>query len=103
MLRNLVVRLFIRLLPSMLYAVKGEELERMNRWLAESHQGGNMSTYFRVRDYAILKQLGVKQDRETYLVLIGRRLELLQMLGEASAQSDKSLRDKEKKKKKKAS
>jgi len=89
-----IIKQFLRITPNVEYFLKDKERERMQKWLADSHGTDKMKAYFIMRDYALMKELGTKQDRERYLILVGRRLELLHLIGEARNQYDKIHREK---------
>jgi len=92
-----IISQFIRLLPPVEYVLKPKEQEKLYKWLAESWGTKNLRSYFLTRDYAILKELGNKCDREKYLILIGRRLELLQLVSEGQNWWNKLEGEKQKK------
>ena len=68
------------------YQVKGDQVDE---WLVHLHTDDGFKEYFKWRDYMLLKTLGQGQKHEEYLVAVGRRLELLFLLGKAKDEYDK--------------
>ncbi len=76
MIKRFLIRWLFRLTISELRI--GEiDTKAVEQWL--DAQGGDMRfiEYFRLRDITLLKTMGTCQEREEYLLSVGRRLELL--------------------------
>ena len=94
--RRPIVKLFLKLLPDPDYGLTEKEKEKMGEFLARSNSLIGFKAYFKLRDYALMKSFGSGVTRDEYLILYGRRLELLQLIGEAKLEAD--MREKKKKK-----
>ena len=78
-IKRRIIQLLIRLLESKI-TYRDIDEERINNWLADTSQDMRFQQYFKKRDLTILKSLGIGLERDDYLVKIGQRLELLQLL-----------------------
>lgn len=80
MIKRRIVRFLIKLLePSIHY--RDIDDTKIESWLADTAKDIRFHEYFRKRDLTLLKALGVGLDREQYVMKVGQRLELLQLLG----------------------
>ena len=75
-----------------------QEAKSRGEWLLHSHGLEGFKAYYATRYYGILQSLagGVEKDSE-YYVNIGRRLELLHLLGETKQEFDRNNRTNRKK------
>jgi len=69
--------------------------EERSVWLLKQFGDEGFRSYFKWRDYALLKTLGSGLNEREYLINVGRRLELLYLLGKSKEEFDRE----EKKKK----
>lgn len=93
-MRGLLLRLFLRFMPSMMFMLTEQEKKSRMEWLIHSHGSEGFRAYFVSRDYALLKTMGNGLENKEYWVAMGRRLELLHLLGEAKNHFDKNNADK---------
>ena len=64
---------------------------RMNEWLESvAFESSGFRDYFKVRDITLLKSLGNGLTQKQYWIAVGRRMELLFLVGKASEQLKKS-------------
>ncbi len=94
---RLIYRLFLSVLPSHTYAITQKQAEALEKWLEMSHDSDGLKAYFVARDYALLKEMGMGVDEKRYPMLVGRRMELLSLMGEAKSAFDRKQVEKKKK------
>lgn len=88
-MRRILVRwLFSLILGRFVWDDKVDH-ERLSKWLAECYERQEFRDYFKIRDYSLLKTMAGGLDRETYLRQLGRREELLYLIGKAKEEWDK--------------
>lgn len=68
------------------YLYKDIDKEVINRWLLEQNATTGFRDYFRIRDITLLKTLGNPQTQKDYWMTIGRRIELLFLVGKIEEQ-----------------
>ena len=93
-LRKIIIQLLFRLLEVPNY--RGMSDKNINQWLAAQHQDPRFRDYYRKRDLAILRTMGIGLSEEKYWIMIGQRLELNMMLNDI----DKAYKVEEKRKNK---
>jgi len=91
---HIVYRLFLSRVRSHTYALTSEEVTAATVWLADSHKGSGLKAYFKMRDYAVLKEMAQGLSQEAYWMMIGRRKELLHLMGTAKSEFDKEEKQK---------
>jgi len=55
--------------------------KKIQDWLTRTYNDMGWREYFRKRDLTLLKTMAVGVNREQYLILVGQRAELLNLLG----------------------
>ena len=78
MFRKLLIQLLFRLLE--LPSYRGINDKNIAQWLAAQHQDPRFRDYYRKRDLAILRTLGMGLGERESWVMLGQRLELNMML-----------------------
>ena len=76
---------------------KDVNLVQMREWLGFQYPIKGFRDYIESRDLALLQSIGEGADRETYLMLLGQRIELGRLLTEAKNNFDKAERERLKK------
>lgn len=78
-MKKLLISILFRLLsnPSTYAEIDEASLEK---WLLWTYKDRGFREYFKKRDYQLLKAIGNGVSRDEYLILLGRRLELLSLL-----------------------
>lgn len=76
MIKRFLIRWLLRIVTPELQ-IREVNVKAVDQWL--DAQGGDPRyvEYFRLRDITLLKTMGTCQEREEYLISVGRRLELL--------------------------
>lgn len=74
----------------------GIDKEEKHLWLMRQFGDDGFKSYFKSRDYQLLKTIGNGLESKEYWLNVGRRMELLHLLG-----SSKDAYDKEERKKRK--
>lgn len=65
--------------------------DKMNEWLESvASESSGFRDYFKVRDITLLKSLGNGLTQKQYWIAVGRRMELLFLVGKASEQLKRS-------------
>ena len=97
-MKRLIWKLALRLAPSVFSTLKEHELKARSEWLLKTNASEGYKTYYQTRYHGILQVLasGIERDNE-YYVNLGRRLELLHLLGEAKQEFDRSEKESKKK------
>ena len=80
MLRKLLIQLLFRLLEVPSY--EGMNDKNIAQWLAAQHQDPRFRDYYRKRDLAILRTMGIGLSPKEYDRMLGHRLELNMMLND---------------------
>lgn len=82
-IKRFVLKLLMRILDSSL-EVDYKKIDRkaVDRWAFMSFSDVGFRSYFAYEDLKILKELSFGKDRDTYFILIGRRLQLLNIFDE---------------------
>ena len=94
-----MISLLIRLLERYVtWTYKEQKEDRRKEWLLEQFESEGFKDYFKWRDYALLKTLGQGLDQKDYLITVGRRLELLFLLGHMKEEYDKLEKERKKSK-----
>ena len=91
-LRKIIIQLLFRLLEVPNYG--GMSDKNISQWLAAQHQDPRFRDYYKKRDLAILRTIGIGLSPKEYDIMIGQRLELNMMLNDM----DKAYKAEEKKK-----
>jgi len=92
-MRKFLITILFRLLDR---AVSYQDIndKKINDWLARQHGDLGFREYFRKRDLTLLKTISLGVNREEYLILVGQRAELLNLLGKVD--NAKKMDDKKK-------
>ena len=64
--------------------------EKMREWLDEMYIRKEFRDYIQKRDMELLQQLGKGVDRESYLLLVGQRLEIAKLLSSSKQEFEKA-------------
>lgn len=101
-MRIYAIRLLIKLLERFICLDHtGADKEARTTWLLKQFQDQGLRSYFKVRDYQILKEIGGGLEQKDYWIHIGQRLELLYLVGKSKEEFDlaekRAKRDKDKK------
>jgi len=83
MLKRLVLKILLRLLDAS-FTVDYKQMDKkaVEDWAWRSFDDRGWRSYFAYEDMKILKELSFGKDRDTYLILVGRRLQLLYLFDE---------------------
>jgi hypothetical protein len=108
MIKKILIGLLIRLLDSTACVdYKQIDKKALEDWAFRSFHDKGWRSYFASEDMKILKELSFGKDRDQYMILIGKRLQLLYMFDEmrksfelkkSESERKKSLAEKEIKK-----
>ena len=79
-LRKIIIQLLFRLLEVPSY--EGMNDKNIAQWLAAQHQDPRFRDYYRKRDLAILRTMGIGLSPKEYDRMLGHRLELNMMLND---------------------
>ena len=98
-MRRILLRIALKLLDLTLGKPDGLNVdqEKLQKFLADCHEQPAFHDYFKGRDWQLLKAMGGGMEQREYLSYVGRRAELLYLLGSAKIAWDR--RDKAKGKK----
>ena len=79
-MKKLILRLLFRMFEKV-YKIDYLKIDSaaIDQWLFDSHKRKGAEEYYRLRDYTILKTMGMGVDDRNYWILIGRRLEIMTM------------------------
>lgn len=80
MIRRLLINLLFRLMDRKISYMDIND-KKIQDWLARTYNDMGWREYFRKRDLTLLKTMAVGVNREQYLILVGQRAELLNLLG----------------------
>ena len=80
MIRRLLINILFRLMDRKI-SYKDIDDKKIQDWLARTCNDMGWIEYFRKRDLTLLKTMAVGVNREQYLILVGQRAELLNLLG----------------------
>src|SRR3990167_11377556 len=85
------LKLFLKYSPSLPVRLKESEANARSEWLIHNYRNEWFNAYYASRYYGLLQNLagGTEKDSE-YYINIGRRLELLHLLGESKNAMDKA-------------
>lgn len=82
-MKSFIIGLLLRLLDSSAKIdYKNIDRKAFEDWAFRSFDDRGWRSYFAYEDMKILKELSFGKDRDQYMVLIGRRLQLLYMFDE---------------------
>jgi hypothetical protein len=83
MIKKILIGLLIRLLDSTARVdYKNIDEKALEDWAFRSFDDKGWRSYFASQDMKILKELSFGKERDQYMILIGRRLQLLYMFDE---------------------
>src|SRR3990167_9771160 len=74
--------------------------EKRKEWLYAQYQHDGFLSYFKWRDYSLLKSLGSGLEPKVYWTTVGQRLELLSLMGFMKHEYDRLEKEKKKEEKK---
>lgn len=90
-MRKRIIRFLIKLLDrGNVETFQGIDDEAIGNWLAEQTAQQGFRDYVRKRDLQILKAFGNLLDRDSYILLVGQRLELLRLFHQAEESYQKT-------------
>ncbi|MEK6897607.1 MAG: hypothetical protein AABW93_03700 [Nanoarchaeota archaeon] len=98
-MKRIIIGLLLRLLDrSAKIDYKQIDKKAVEDWAYHSFDDRGWRSYFAYEDMKILKELSFGKDRDTYMILIGRRLQLLYLFDEMkkSVENKKSAEEKRK-------
>jgi len=100
-MKRILIGLLVRLLDSSLKLVvdyKQIDKKAVEDWAYRSFDDKGWRSYFAYEDLKILKELSFGKDRNAYMMLIGRRVQLLHLFDEMQRafQNKKSAEEKKK-------
>jgi hypothetical protein len=83
MIKRFLIRLALRLLDSS-FKVDYKQIDKkaLEDWAFESFDNKGWRSYFANEDMKILKEMSFGKDERNYMILIGRRLQLLYLFDE---------------------
>ena len=98
-MKRLLIGLLLRLVDrSALINYKQIDKKAVEDWAFRSFDDRGWRSYFAYEDLKILKELSFGKDRDAYMMLVGRRLQLMYLFDEMNKafQNKKSAEDKRK-------
>ena len=83
MIKRFLVRLVLRLLDSS-FRIDYKQIDRkaLEDWASRSLDDRGWRSYFAYEDMKILKEMSFGKDERSYMILVGRRLQLLYLFDE---------------------
>lgn len=97
-MKKLIIKLLFKLLDKN-ETYQDIDDKRINEWLFQQFSNIGFREYFRKRDLQLLKTMGVGLDREHYLIYLGQRLELMNLLNKVNQSNKKDRANKKGRKK----
>ena len=93
MIRKFLINLLFKLMDRKISYMDIDD-KKIQDWLARTHSDMGWREYFRKRDLTLLKTIAVGVNREQYLILVGQRAELLNLLGKVDHANQVELKKK---------
>ena len=82
-MKRFVINLLLRLLDSSFGVDYGKiDKKALEDWAYKSFEDKGWKSYFAYEDMKILKEMSFGKDERTYMILVGRRLQLLYLFDE---------------------
>lgn len=78
-MKDFIIRILIKLLEKSVNVNLPIKDNEINDWLANTWKENGFKQYFRKRDYELLKGMGCNPGEKEYTILLGRRLEILNL------------------------
>jgi len=82
MFKKLIIKLLFRLLEEPNYG--GTRTDRVAKWLDTTYTDVRFKDYYKKRNLAVLRTMGIGASRDNYLIMVGQRLELGILLNEGN-------------------
>lgn len=79
MFKRTIIKILLRLLGENIDYNEIED-KKIVHWLQSQYSDMGFRDYFRKRDLALLKAMGIGLARDNYLIVLGKRLELMALL-----------------------
>ena len=100
MIKRFLIRLALKLLDSSLKVdYKKIDKKAVEDWCFRSFDDPGWRSYFGYEDLKILKEMSFGKDERNYMILVGRRLQLLYLFDEMKRAVENKKSDEEKKNK----
>ena len=82
-MKRIIIKILLRLLDAS-FSVDYKQIDKqaLENWAFNSFDDRGWRSYFAYEDMKILKELSFGKDRDAYMILIGRRLQLLYLFDE---------------------
>lgn len=98
-MKRIIVGMILRLLDSS-FGVDYKQIDKkaVEEWAFRSFDDKGWRSYFAYEDMKILKELSFGKDHDAYMILVGRRLQLLYLFDEMKKAYENKKSEEEKKK-----